>query len=175
MAEARGEGRTLVAVFDRPQQLATARNLLTAEGIDAERLAALVRPAAEIGGETPEEKEIAKNVSATATGAAVGSFFGTIFGPFFPIGTAAGALAGALLGLGIPPEEAEGYEGSYQAGLPILVVHAYPNEVDAVTRILNQAEAHPAPPRAARALASEAATAPTSKDVEPAAPRAREV
>jgi hypothetical protein len=172
MTEREREWQTLVGVFDRPEQLDTARNLLIGQGIEPDQIATLARPVSAAADDAAVETERAREEPAKATttaaaGAAVGTTWGLVtLGPLFPAATAAGGLVGWLMGLGIPASAAEEYHRDWESGQQILLVRVRPSQAAAAERVLRQAEAKPAPPRVVEAAASEMGGA--ARSVEPA-------
>lgn len=177
---------TVVAAFAREQQVETARNLLAACGIDADRVTLVVRPSKGLTGVGPATERFSRVGPAAATGAMLGSYLGVAMGPFWPAGTVAGGLIGWLIGLGLPRAEAEDFGERLLDGQPVLVVRISPDRADDVRRALRQAEAQPAELDAAELerllstlaeplplAARVAAPTPYARQLEPASPRPR--
>lgn len=144
MSHADNEWTMLVGTFDRPVQIWTARNLLIAHGIDAERVTVVERPDQQSGpggGRSPGRDPHYREGSAAAAGAMMGSYIGlTTLGPFAPVAIVAGGLIGMLVGLGLPRGEAEEYGEELLAGRRVLVIRLRSDEVEPARRILRQAE-----------------------------------
>jgi uncharacterized protein (TIGR02271 family) len=140
---------TIVGVFRDPSQARQATQALRDAGFTEDQIgvASANRHTAESsGGEGNEEGSYTGEgaIAGAATGAGIGALWGLgilagilpAIGPAIAGGTlavllssaaagaAAAGLAGALIGMGIPREEAEYYEGELKAGRTIVTVNA---------------------------------------------------
>lgn len=141
---AQSETSTVVGVFSTPQAAQRAVLDLKAAGFSQEQIGVLSRNEdGEVVGKHTEGSEAA---TGAATGAAAGAGLGALWGlgilagvlpgigPAIAGGTlgillssaaagaAAAGIAGALIGLGVPEEEAEFYEGEFQSGRTLVTV-----------------------------------------------------
>jgi uncharacterized membrane protein len=143
-----GVRRSVVGVFDEPEQAQTALEQLQAEGLGPDEVSIMMRDT-NAEREEAEENRYSPVAGSAATGAALGGLLGGLAGWALAIGAvgipgvglvigagalattiagialgaAAGGLAGALLGLGVPEEDARQYEGHLRAGRVLLTLH----------------------------------------------------
>ena len=145
---------TLVGVFHEPSQAQQAVQSLKRAGFTDEQIGVMgrhseIEQTATDGSETLAEEGA---VAGLATGAGVGALWGLGImagvlpgiGPAIAGGTlgvllssaaagaAAAGLAGALVGMGIPEEDAQFYEGEYKSGRTLVTVRTHGRHADAV-------------------------------------------
>lgn len=149
--ENRARTPTVVGVFDDPGRAEDALNALRDAGILPEQVSLVAR-------DQRNADSVAAGAGMGAEGASAGAVLGGVtggilgwlvgigalvvpgFGPIIAagalattlgaaaLGAVAGGLIGALVDLGIPEEEALGYEGSVREGGMLLTVHAATDE-----------------------------------------------
>lgn len=150
-AENRARTRTVIGVFDAPSRAEDALNGLRDAGILPEQVSLVAR-------DQRNADSVAAGAGMGSEGASAGAVLGGVtggilgwlvgigalvvpgFGPIIAagalattlgaaaLGAVAGGLIGALVDLGIPEEEALGYEGSVREGGMLLTVHAATDE-----------------------------------------------
>ena len=143
--------RTVVGVFDGPNHAEMALNELKNGGFRPDQVSVVAR-------DSGETKDMVESTGMGAAGAGTGALLGGITGGIVgwlvgigalaipgigpvvaagalastltgaAVGAAAGGLLGALIDLGIPEEEARGYEESVRQGRILLTVHADSDE-----------------------------------------------
>jgi uncharacterized membrane protein len=139
--------RTVVGVFDGPNHAEQALNELRGGGFSPDQVSVVAR-------DDRETREMVETTGMGAEGAGTGAFLGGITGGILgwlvgigalaipgigpivaagalattlggaAIGAVTGGLIGALVDLGIPEEEAQGYQESVRQGSILLTVHA---------------------------------------------------
>jgi len=156
--------RTVVGVFDGPRHAEMALNGLRAAGFQADQVSVVAKESAELK-QMVETTGMGTGGAATATGAVVGGLTGGVLGwlvgigalvipgigPIIAagaiatalggaaIGAAAGGLLGALVDMGIPEEDAKGYETNVREGSILLSVNALSaNEARQARQVMNQ-------------------------------------
>lgn len=150
-AENEAPTRTVIGVFDDPGRADEALNALRDAGIAPEQVSAIAR-------DQRNADSVAAGAGMGAEGASAGAVLGGVTGGILgwlvgigalvvpgvgpivaagalattlgaaALGAVAGGLIGALVDLGIPEDEALGYEGSVREGSMLLSVHAATDE-----------------------------------------------
>jgi uncharacterized membrane protein len=151
------ERRTVVGAFDGPRAAEMALNDLRDAGFSSDQVSVVAR-------DTREAREVTERTDMGAGGAATGAVLGGITGGVLgwlvgigalaipgigpvvaagalattlggaAVGAAAGGLIGALVDMGIPEEEARGYEESVRQGRILLVVSCHSDDQARETR-----------------------------------------
>ena len=148
-AERRNDQRTVISVFDDPSNAEDALNELRDSGFSPDQVSVVARDTRD-GRDVVEHSGMGAETAGAGTGALLGGVTGGILGWLVGIGAlaipgigpivAAGALAtalggaavgalagsliGGLVGMGVPEDEARGYEESVRAGRILLTVSA---------------------------------------------------
>lgn len=157
----------LVGVFRDRLDAETALGELHAAGFSEDDTGFVIRGTKDPGDdsspvENDSELEKKSTGGGVVTGATIGGIIGAAatglipgVGPVIAVGALAGVIGGAaaggvaggvlgtLTGIGVPEEEAEIYEEEFQAGHPIVTVHAYGRR-DEAWQILQQNGAYDA-------------------------------